>query len=124
MSLRLPEPGLHILPVALISLDVNLVEGSIDGDGLKLSKSLPVGFLGGMKVLSDGVRTGIPEPNFLDHVIADTVVGEREGDVEDGVEVRDVTKAMHDILNSCDDGNFQVIPGENLWRLIDDSVLM
>lgn len=105
-------------------MDVNLVEGGIDGHRLKLSKSLPVGFLGGMKVLSDRVRTGIPEPNFLDHVVADAVVREREGDVKHREEVRDVTKAMHDILDSCDDGNFQVIPGEYLWRLIDGSVLM
>ena len=84
MSFCLPKPGLTILPVSLIGTDVHLIEWSVDGYTCNLTSCFPVCFLSSMEILSDGFRTRVPEPHPLGHVVAEGVIGEGEGDIEEG----------------------------------------
>lgn len=44
MPLRLPEPGEHVLEIAVASGDINLIEGHVDGNSFDLALRLPVHF--------------------------------------------------------------------------------
>jgi hypothetical protein len=79
MSLGLPETGSHISPIAVASLDVDLVERGMDLNGSDITVGLPEGLEGSMEVLSDGIGAGIPESDALDQVEGEGVVAEGEG---------------------------------------------
>ena len=90
MSFCLPEASSHIGPVPVSSLDVDLVEGHVNVNGPDISVGFPEGLESGMKILSDGVGAGVPEPDAFDEVEGNGVVAEREGGLEDADHVGEV----------------------------------
>jgi hypothetical protein len=119
VTLSLPETGLEVLPVALASLDRQLVEGCEDGDRHDCSFSLPEGLLGHVEILSDGVGASVPPSDFFGEAEVEGIVRKGVGDVEDGEGVIAVHAAVNLIVGPGEDGDIEVVAGEDLVGLVD-----
>jgi hypothetical protein len=76
MTLSLPEPCHHILPVALASLHIHLIEGDMQVNSPHLPFSLPEGLETSVEILTDSVGASIPESDPLDEIEGQGVVAE------------------------------------------------
>jgi hypothetical protein len=105
VSFGLPETSLNISEVSLSCLDIDLVEGSIDGIGFHVSLALPIGLEGRMEILANGISTGIPEAYLLGEVEAEGIIGKGVAGVEEGEHVGVVHAGVQLVLGPGDDGD-------------------
>lgn len=84
--------------------------------------TLPERLIGGMKVLSNGVGTGVPETNSFGKVKTEGVVGEGEASVKSGYHVAKMHAGVQLVIGSCENGNIEVIAGKYLVGAIDEFV--
>jgi hypothetical protein len=99
-------------------LNIELIKWSEDADCAYFSFLLPEGLDGGMEVLPDGLRAGIPEAYAFGKTECQRIVGEGEGGGEETVKVAELHHSMRHIICSSKMWYFHVIPGEHLAWLI------
>lgn len=75
-----------------------------------------------MAIFSNGIGTSIPEANFLKKLVAGSIVGERERDIDEGGHISIMHGSMQIITYSGEYGRFVVISIENLVCRVDEFV--
>ncbi len=73
-----------------------------------------------MEILSDGLFNSIPEPNFLNQIVTECIIWEREGDSTAGDLIGGMQWAEHIIIGSDNDRHVHIVPGVDLGGLVDE----
>jgi len=118
VSFSLPKTSLEVLEETLSSLNVDLIERSVDRYSLNFSIGFPEALLSHMKIFADGISTSVPPANPFGESKMQGVIGEWEGDVEHAQEVVAVHRAVKLVVDSGDNWNIKVVSREDLVRLV------
>ena len=122
MSFGLPESFVHVCEISFASLYAKLIERGKYTNCPYLSLCFPKGFDGCVKILTNSIRTGIPEPYLLGEMKGKRVVGERKRSVKETEEIAEMDQTMSHIIRSSECGYLHMIPCEHLARLKDHSI--
>ena len=90
MSLGLPESFFHVCAVSFTSLNAKLIERSENADCSDFSSCFPESFDRCMEILSNRIRTCVPEADLFGQAVGERVVGEWKGGIEEAEQVAEV----------------------------------
>jgi hypothetical protein len=81
VSDSLPEFAFAVLDIVISTIEIEAIEGGIDGDGIEITFSVPEYFGESVNIFCDCLRSFIPKSNRLDQIVTEGIVSPRSRDL-------------------------------------------
>lgn len=119
MSFSLPKASFNIFNVPITCLHIDLIERGMDILGPYISICFPEGLDSRMEIFAYSVRASIPKSNSFNEFVAESIVWEREGSIEETDQVGKMNGTVRDVVSPSDHWDIKIISCEHLSRLVD-----